>query len=218
MKLLTTALFLLSFSAFTIAQTEPKTGYTNVEFIISKLPEVKKIAEDLEKQKKQYDGVYQQKVKDFQEKYTAYQKTGGGLPEIIKKDKEKELETMQASIQELQQNAEKDLVNKQSQLIQPIYVKVYTAIQQVAEENNYKFIFNTGDGNQMRHILVAPADGDVSELVLKKLGSTAKAEEKAKETTKAEPQKDNAKTSEPKTTKASSTAKKPAKAPVKKKK
>ena len=218
MKLLTTTLFLLSFSAFTIAQTEPKTGYTNVEFIISKLPEVKKIAEDLEKQKKQYDGVYQQKVKDFQEKYTTYQKTGGSLPEIIKKDKEKELETMQASIQELQQNAEKDLVNKQSQLIQPIYVKVYTAIQAVAEENNYKFIFNTGDGNQMRHILVAPADGDVSELVLKKLGSTAKAEEKAKETTKAEPQKDNTKTSEPKTTKASSTTKKPAKAPVKKKK
>lgn len=214
MKLIKASVLLLICSVSVFAQTDPKTGYTNVEYIISKLPEVKKIAEDLEKQKKQYDGVYQQKVKEFQEKYTSYQKTGASMPEIIRKDKEKELETMQASIQELQQNAEKDLANKQAQMIQPLYVKVYTAIQNVAEENGFKFIFNTGDGNQMRHMLVAPPDGDVSELVLKKLGSTAKVEEKAKvETAKTEAKK------EEKATKAAPATKKPAaKAPVKKKK
>ena len=181
MKLFKTTLlfFIITINAF--AQNEPKTGYTNVEYIISKLPEVKKISDELEKQKKQYDSAYQQKVKEFQDKYNAYQKNGGSLPEIIKVDKEKELQTMQASIQELQQSAEKDLSNKQAQLIQPLYVKVYSAIQAVAEENGFKFIFNTGDSNQMRHLLVAPTEGDVSEMVLKKLGTTAKEEVKAKE-------------------------------------
>ncbi len=214
MKLITTSLLLLVISISTFGQGDPKTGYTNVEYLISKLPEVKKIADDLEKQKKQYDNAYQQKAKEFQDKYTAYQKNGASMPDIIKKDKEKELETMQAAIQELQQNAQKDLQTKQGQMIQPIYVKVYTAIQNVAEENGYKFIFNTGDSNQMRNLLVAPTDGDVSELVLKKLGATAKEEVKAQ----AAEAKANA-PAKTETKKASTPAKKPAaKAPVKKKK
>ena len=214
MKLITTSVLLLTISIITFGQGDPKTGYTNVEYLISKLPEVKKIADDLDKQKKQYDNAYQQKVKEFQDKYTAYQKNGASMPDIIKKDKEKELETMQTAIQELQQNAQKDLEAKQGQMIQPIYVKVYTAIQNVAEENGYKFIFNTGDSNQMRNLLVAPTDGDVSELVLKKLGTTAKEEVKA--------QGAEAKANAPaktETKKATTPAKKPvAKAPVKKKK
>jgi outer membrane protein len=214
MKLITTSLLLLVISITTFGQDDPKTGYTNVEYLISKLPEVKKISDELEKQKKQYDNAYQQKVKEFQDKYTAYQKNGASMPDIIKKDKEKELETMQAAIQELQQNAQKDLQAKQGQMIQPVYVKVYTAIQNVAEENGYKFIFNTGDSNQMRNLLVAPTDGDVSELVLKKLGTTAKEEVKAQaaESKASSPAKTDTK-------KATTPAKKPAaKAPVKKKK
>ncbi|MES2794749.1 MAG: OmpH family outer membrane protein [Bacteroidota bacterium] len=216
MKLIKISLLFVITTINAFAQNEPKTGYTNVEYIISKLPEVKKISDELEKQKKQYDNAYQQKVKEFQEKYNAYQKNGASLPEIIKVDKEKELQTMDASIKELQQNAEKDLTNKQAQLIQPLYVKVYSAIQAVAEENGYKFIFNTGDSNQMRHLLVAPTEGDVSELVLKKLGTTAKEEVKAKEAA-IENKKEATPKADTKTTKAP--VKKPAaKAPVKKKK
>jgi outer membrane protein len=205
------SVFVLTFRAN--SQNEPKTGFTSVEYLISKLPEVKKISDDLEKQKKQYDILYDQKVKNFQEKLTSYQKSGANLPEIIKKDKEKELETLQTSIQELQQKAQKDLSEKQAQMIQPLYLKVYGAIQTVAEANGYKFIFNTGDSNQMRHLLVAPSDGDISELVLKQLGANAKEEAKTKD-----PKPENKK--EVKVTNSDKpTPKKPAaKAPVKKKK
>lgn len=215
MRILTLSLLIFAISNKALCQTDPKTGYTNVEFIISKLPEVKKITDELEKQKKQYANAYDQKVKEFQEKYNAYQKSGANLPEIIKKDKEKELETMQAAIQELQQNAEKDLANKQNQMVQPLYVKVYSAIQNVAEENGFKFIFNTGDGSQTRHMLVAPPDGDISEMVLKKLGSTAKEEVKAKaEEKKVESAKADAKAKTPAAAKPKA---KPATAPKKKK-
>jgi outer membrane protein len=202
MKLITTIFLLIVITFTSFGQNEPKTGYTNIEYLISKLPEVKKISDDLEKQKKQYDQLYEQKVKNFQEKLASYQKTGANLPEIIKKDKEKELETLQASIQDLQQKAEKDLSEKQGQMIQPLYVKVYGAIQTVAEANGYKFIFNTGNGNQMRHLLVAPSDGDISDLVLKQLGANAKEEVKTeakKETTssKAEPKTEKAPSKKP---------------------
>ncbi len=220
MKLITLTLAGLLFTTCLFAQTDPKTGYTNVEYLISKLPDVKKITDELEKQKKQYDNAYQGKVKEFQDKYTAYQKTGATLPEIIKKDKEKELETMQAAIQELQTNATKDLQEKQSQLIQPLYVKVYAAIQAVAEENAYKFIFNTGDSNQVRNLIVAPADGDISELVLKKMGTTvAKEKEKAKEEVAEAKKEEKAKDkTEAKTEKAGATKKAATPAKVVKKK
>jgi outer membrane protein len=213
MKLITNVFLFSIITLTSFGQNEPKTGYTNIEYLISKLPEVKKISEELEKQKKQYDQLYEQKVKTFQEKLASYQKSGNNLPEIIKKDKEKELETLQASIQDLQQKAEKDLSEKQGQMIQPLYVKVYGAIQTVAETNGYKFIFNTGNSNSMRHLLVAPTDGDVSELVLKQLGANAKDE--VKTTTKKEVVPTKA---EPKAEKA--TAKKPTTkvAPAKKKK
>jgi outer membrane protein len=219
MKLITSILIFLVISTTVFAQTDPKTGYTNVEFLISKLPDVKKISDELEKQKKQYEVVIQSKTKDLQEKYASYQKAGVSMPELIRKDKEKELQTMQTSLQELQQNAEKDLSGKQSQLIQPLYVKVYAAIQAVAEENGYKFIFNTGDSNQVRNLIVAPADGDVSDLILKKLGTTAAIEQvKAKEEKKSEAKKEEK--APVKATTSTSPAKTPAKPvakPVKKK-
>jgi outer membrane protein len=185
-KHIISSVFFVLYSTISYGQTDPKTGYTNVEYLISKLPDVKKISEELEKQKKQYEVVIGQKSKELQDKYAAYQKAGANMPEIIRKDKEKEIQTLQASLQELQQNAEKDLQNKQSQLIQPLYVKVYSAIQAVAEENSYKFVFNTGDSNQARNLIVAPADGDISDLVLKKLGAFASQEQEKAKVEKAE--------------------------------
>ena len=202
-----------------LAQTDPKTGYTNIEFIISKLSETKKISESLETRRKEYEKIYQDKVKDLQDKLGAYQKNAATMPEIIKKDKEKELENLQASLQEFQQNADTDIQNQQNNLLQPLYIKIYKAIQEVAEENKYQFIFNTGNGNQVRHLLVAPTDGDVSEMVIKKLESQSKQEEsKAKAAEK--PKQAQAQKADSKANAEKPTAKKPApaKKPVAKKK
>lgn len=164
------------FTAFTAAnaQNDPKIGYSNVEYLISKLPDTKAIQADLDKRRKEYETLFQEKNKTFQTKLDEYQKKGASLPEIIRKDKEKELESLQTSIQELQQVVDKDLAQRQQELIQPLYLKVYLAIEKVAEANGYQFIFNTGGNNQARNVLVAPEGGDVSELILKQIEATDK--------------------------------------------
>jgi outer membrane protein len=211
---------ILLWPAISMAQNEPKTGYTNIEYILSKIDETKKISDVLDNRRKEYETAYQSKVKELQDKVAAYQKGAATMPDIIKKDKEKELENLQKSLQEFQQSADGDIQNLQSSLLQPLYTKVYKAIQDVAEENKYQFIFNTGNGNQVRHILVAPTDGDISEIVIKKLqtaskatATTAKTQEKAQTSTAVVAEK-----AKPAAKKASAPAKAATKKPAPKKK
>lgn len=174
-KIITTfALFVLTIAAYAQSPASAKvdstlkTGFTNIEYLLGKIPQVAKINEFLEVEKKKYEVVYEQKLKDLQVKFEAYQKSAAGMPEIIKKDKEKEIETQRNSIQEFQGEIEKDLSSKQNILIQPLYSLIFQSIQLVAEENGFQYIFNSGDASAVRHLLVAPANGDVSDLVLKK--------------------------------------------------
>jgi outer membrane protein len=161
------------------SQDSPKTGYTNIEYILSKIPDSKKVGDALEERRKEYEKAIADKNKELQEKLAIYQKGAKDMPEIIKKDKEKELENLQAGLQSFQQSAETDLGTLQNNLVQPLYIKVYKAIQDFAEENKYQFIFNTGNANQMRHLLVAPENGDISEQIIKKLEAQSKSETQA---------------------------------------
>jgi outer membrane protein len=153
------------------APIQNKIAYSNLEYIVSKLPETATIGQILEKQRAEYTTLLEEKAKSFKEKLDEFQSKGASLPEIIQKDKQKELETLQASIQELQTNAQKDIEQKQNQLLQPLYIKAYKGIQDFAEKNGYQFIFNTGSESS-RSILVAPASDDVSEAILKSIADT----------------------------------------------
>jgi len=54
--------------------------------------------------------------------------------------------------------------NKQAQLLQPVYAKVMTAINAVAKEKGYSYVFATGA------LIVKPASDDLLPLVAAKLG------------------------------------------------
>jgi len=151
------------------AQSDLKIGYTDIDYILSALPEAKQIESDLNDYGKQLDTQLQSKMKDFDAKMKDYQQNSQTwLPEI-RADKEQELQSLQQSIQKFQQDAENSLQKKQVQLLQPVYKKIQDAIDQVRKENGYTFIFSVGVGNASI-ILSADEQHDVSELVFAKLG------------------------------------------------
>jgi outer membrane protein len=88
------------------------------------------------------------------------------MAEPVKADKQKELQDLQARIQEFQQNAESSLQKKQQALLQPIYQLIQQNIKIVADENGYTYVFNADT------LLHAPEGDNISDLVLKKLGVT----------------------------------------------
>lgn len=178
---------LTAISSSLIAQTTPasgltKIGYTNVDYVISKLPESKVMQNQLEVTKAQLDKALGETYKEAQEKYEAYQKNGANMTDVIRADKEKELQNLQTRIQEMQQNAQTSLQNKQQQLIEPILLKVNNAIQEVGKENGYLYILNMDAGAQTTPIILYAGSEDlaVTNLILRKLGvDPDKAEEPA---------------------------------------
>ncbi len=125
-----------------LAQTTPasgltKIGYTNVDYVISKLPESKLMQNQIEVTKAQLDKALGETYKEAQEKYEAYQKNGAQMTDVIRADKEKELQNLQTRITEMQTNAQQSLQTKQQQLLEPILTKVNNAIQEVGKESGF---------------------------------------------------------------------------------
>ena len=151
------------------AQEAIKIGYTDIDYILSALPEAKQIESELNDYGNQLQTQLQTKMTDFDAKMKDYQKNSQTwLPEI-RADKEQELQQLQQSIQKFQQDAENSLQKKQVQLLQPVYKKIQDAIDEVRKENGYTFIFSVGLGN-VSILLSADEQYDVSDLVFAKLG------------------------------------------------
>ncbi|MBX9853032.1 MAG: OmpH family outer membrane protein [Cytophagaceae bacterium] len=165
-----------------IGQTSPNTvkiGYTDPEYILSMLPEYKQIESELKSHEKQLQTQLDGKLKEYQAKLKVYQEdlNTKSVADVIMQDKQKELITMQNNIKEFEENAMTSMQRKQAQLLDPVIQKVQNAIDSVAKENGYTYIFSTSAGSTAAIILYAKnKDEDITLLVLKKLGVTPPAE------------------------------------------
>jgi outer membrane protein len=162
-------------SAVSYAQTAApiKIGYTNVDYVMSQMPESKQIEADLKAYSAQLENQLKSKYQEFETKGQAYQKGAATMTDVVKADKEKELMNLRTSIEEFQKNADVSLQKKQQQLMEPVLDKLQKAIDDVAKENGYTYVFNSDAGYGTTPVLLhGPEDGNISDLVLKKMGVT----------------------------------------------
>ena len=170
-KLFATLIAVLMLSGFGVnAQSALKIGFTNTEFILINMPEAKEIEAKLKTEKAQLDKMMADKSESFQKKLDDYKKNVNTMSEVIRADVEKGLQNDQTSIQEFEQNASASLQKKQSQLIQPVLIKIQSAITEVAKEAGYTYVFNTDAGqNTTPILLVGPESDNITNLVFKKM-------------------------------------------------
>lgn len=163
--LLTAAIAIIGFGA----TAQLKIGYTNVEYVLSLMPEAKQIESELANYEKQLSSQLQAKYADYQTKVGDYQQNAATLTDVVRADKEAEITRLQTSIQEFEQNAQNSLLNKRDQLLGPAFEKIGVAIEQISKENGYTHVLNMTAGGQSI-LLYAREEDNVSNLVLKKLG------------------------------------------------
>lgn len=171
-----------------LAQTPPtKIGYTNVDVILGRLPDAKKIQNQLEVTKEQLNKALQEKIKEFQDKLAIYEKNQSNMTDVIQADKRKELENLQASIQEFERNSQVSLQTKYQQLLDPVMKKIDDAIKAVGKEQGYLYIINSesGQGGLPVLLFVASEDYNVTDSILIKLGVDPKAVEQPEPATPA---------------------------------
>lgn len=148
------------------AQKANKFGHVDFAALFELMPEREKLAKDYEEFYKTIEGQLTTMQQELQSKYTAYQQGQTGMSDIIRETKEREIMDLQTRIEEFQLSGQKRLADKETELMQPLIDKAKKAVQDVAKEHGYTYIFNSTEGL----LLYAEPSDDVLNLVKKKLG------------------------------------------------
>lgn len=146
---------------------QARIGYTSMANLVNQLPETKSALAELDTLQKQFNDQFNEKVETYQSKLKDYEAKKENLNEVIRADKETELQSLQESIGKFQQTAQQAYQAKDTELMTPIYERVQTAIDAVAAEYGYTHIVATDANTSV--FVYADEETNVEELIAYKL-------------------------------------------------
>jgi outer membrane protein len=159
-------IFLVSLSTMTFAQVKQKLGHIDSNELLKLMPGRDSATAKITAYSKTLETQLKGMQSELETKYQDYQANNANWTELIKQTKQKELQDIQARIEAFQTSAQDDLEKKQNELLKPIIDKAKAAIEKVAKENQYTYIFDGGMGV----LLYSDPTQDILPLVKKELG------------------------------------------------
>lgn len=144
-------------------------GYTRVDFILSKMPEVAAVQKQLENLAQRHQAEYQQKLQDFDRQLQDYQRRQALMSPDARQRREQELAGLQTQLQQFAMEKSRELEQKEAELMQPILNRIQKAIEEVAKERRLALVFSTGIGPNPI-LLYADERHDITDAVLRRLG------------------------------------------------
>tara|TARA_B100000989_G_scaffold75072_1_gene53097 strand:+ start:1502 stop:2035 length:534 start_codon:yes stop_codon:yes gene_type:complete len=168
-KIILSLFVIINISSFKSISQDLKIGYTNVEYLLTFLPETKQVQSEVSAYGTQLQNQLQSKITDFQSKADVFQKSAATMTDLIRADKQEELQNLQASIQKFQAEAQTSIAQREADLFKPLFEKISNAINVVSERENFTHVFSAG-GPGADVLLYAKPTDDISNLVLAELG------------------------------------------------
>lgn len=147
------------------ANAQIKLGYINSAELIELMPETKEVDSQLNAFAQNLEKNLQTMQQDFDKKLTEYREGQANMADAIKQTRERELQDLNQRIQQFQVKSQQDYLKKQNELMAPILKKAEEAINAVAAEGKYTYVFDTSNTG----ILVKPEADNILPLVKKKL-------------------------------------------------
>ncbi|MFM2285165.1 MAG: hypothetical protein RLZZ543_662 [Bacteroidota bacterium] len=138
---------LAMFGTPALAQKSNKFGHINSAELLSLMPERKAAAAKMDSITKDVEKQLQEMMTEYRTKQEKYSNEAPKMSELVKKDKEEELQSLGTRIQNFQQQAQQSLEQQEQGLVEPIVTKAKKAIEQVAKENGYTYVFDTSAGS-----------------------------------------------------------------------
>lgn len=147
-----------------------KFGFVNSGSILEAMPQVKEAESNLEALGKQLQAKGEKMMQDFQLKYQELERKvqAGDITPKAQETEAATLEEERNKILAYEQDMQKQLTDKREALLTPILAEVKTAIDAVAKDNGYTYIFDGSPGVGV--ILYADESTNVTALVKTKLG------------------------------------------------
>ena len=157
---------LCAFMSIGFSQVNAKLGYIDSNELLGMMPGKDSIQIVLQAYGKSLETQLQTMYAEYQTKVQDYQTNSRTMSDIIKQTKEKELADLESRIETFRTQADTDLQQKQTTLLQPLLDKAKSAITAVAKENGYTYIFDVGTGA----VLFYEKGDNILPLVKTKLG------------------------------------------------
>jgi outer membrane protein len=148
------------------ANAQQKFGFISSQELVSLMPELKKADSSLNELRTALVQSAQDKQTAFYAAIDKFNKDSTSFTDAQKAVKRADLAKMGQDLGGEEERIQQQLQERQQALIQPINKKAYDAVQAVAKENGFTYVF------EKEALLVAPPAEDILPLVAKRLGIT----------------------------------------------
>jgi outer membrane protein len=155
---------LYSFSPNASGQNGLKLGHVDINQILLALPQRDSAAVIMEKETKEVQRTFNEMTAEYNKLYDDYEKSASILTEVVKKAKETDLLDKQKRLEEFQQTASAKLDQRNADLLKPILDKILKAVDKIAAENGFTYIFDVSKGSV---VYTSKESQNINPLVLK---------------------------------------------------
>jgi len=160
-------LTLICLSPLAMAQ---KYAVVNTDYVLKSLPDYASAQKRLDRYVADWQKELSDKAAELESMRADYEQESYLLPENLKKRRQEEIRAKEQEIRDLQQQhfgAGGDLERHRAELLKPVQDRVFSAIERIAGEKNYAFVFDKAGSPT---VLYANKKYDISDEVLEQLG------------------------------------------------
>lgn len=143
-KIVVAMLLFVAVTSFVNAQS--KVAHINVSELLQQMPEMIAAQAELKQLQETYRADIQGAMTEFQNKATLYQNESTAKSREENEKRALELQEIQKNIEGVEQEAMKDMQNKQAQLFAPISDRAKAAIEKVAAAQGFDYVIDASQG------------------------------------------------------------------------
>lgn len=155
---------LFAFGGSAVAQKNIKLGHINSQELLSIMPGRDAAKDTLQKEASEIENTLKTMQAELERISNEFMQKQAEWTELIRNTKRSEIQDMQNRIQSFYESAQKQLQDREAELTKPIVDRAKKAIEDVAREGGYTYIF---DGATL---LYSQDSEDIMPQVKKKLG------------------------------------------------
>ncbi|PKP25024.1 MAG: outer membrane chaperone Skp [Bacteroidetes bacterium HGW-Bacteroidetes-2] len=147
--------------------SQSKVGTVDVDYILSKMPELKQVSEAMTEYGTGLDKQFKEKMTAYQAILDGYNNSTETFTDAQVKERQGELYALEQEITKFQQNAVQLIRIKEDELKRPLYQNIAQSLEKIAKAENYTQVLSLTDNNTVIYI---DPNFDLTLSILKDLG------------------------------------------------
>jgi outer membrane protein len=166
MKKITSILLVSCIAISSCIFAQNKFGHIHSEQLLMVMPETADAEKSIQEYNQMLETQLQTMYGEYQSKAGEFQNNESLMTDIVKEAKIKEIQDLELRIQQFQQSSQESIQQKRNEVLSPLLEKAQNAINEIAKENDYTYIFDISLGS----IVYGQESKDIMPLVKAKLG------------------------------------------------